>query len=204
MPKHSARKTRAPKPKPAPKKAKSKLFFRHRVLSPKERRRLLPHIRRKLKQRGFFTGLRSVGECSYVRKYEVDGRVLIIKDTSRHRMHSLNYADIRKDVLAHHQALRRGLIKADRYIATVPKAYGRIDKYLVMEYVPEKFPNHPNFSRSLSLARIEMSSNLSRLVKAGLIPDRPPQARDAIVAGHTNPKHPENGKCVFFLPYDYG
>lgn len=138
-----------------------------------------------------------------VRVAVIDGRKVVFKNTKGKDRHGHDYEKLRRTFLQHQLALRQGIIKAEKYSARTPKAYGRIGKYLVMQYVEGK--SLTKFAilsayEEIDAAYQEMKANFAKLKEKGLI-EQEPQLFHVIIGNRSGLKR---GKVVFYFVYDYG
>jgi hypothetical protein len=145
-------------------------------------------------------------------KYLVfNGQRLAIKDT-RSYGHGMHFEILRKSLLLHQKAAREGKINTSGYVLRAPRVFGTIkQRYLVMSFVEGKTID--GFARELldsgatketiasfSSAWKKLQGNIRQLFASN--PAERPQIFHFIAAGTTNPKSPEKGNWVFYLPYD--
>lgn len=186
--------------------------YRRRLVPPSQRPELLRYLRQNLFKPNFFENLPNVHEGCIRRldfHFYTNGKEgvvpVAIKDTDYKfdlypRHEGKNFKDLRKIFLAHQQAVKKGRIRAKKYLLRSPKVYGTIGDFLVMEYIAET-PLPRNLWKKIWP---ELETNLSRLGEKG--PEKGfsrPQAWHAMPVANTNPKSPLKGKWVVFLPYDY-
>ena len=187
-------------------------FSRHIIQPPAEQRRLIQELEGKLKNPDFFNGLPSL-KSSSVKRFEFNGVSVAIKNTKGNippgsnirQMHGYDFNSFRKTLLAHQEAVRNKGITASRYKLKSIKVYGRIGNFLVMEFVESpsrgKVRRELNAAvrKSLDAATAQLESNLGKLTRDYT---NIPQETHLMVVGNSNPKYPDKGQWVFFLPYD--
>ncbi|MBN2067228.1 MAG: hypothetical protein JW744_02055, partial [Candidatus Diapherotrites archaeon] len=198
--KKAPRKASARKPVPAKGSVSIRGVYKRHLVPPKQRAEMLAFFGKKLADPNFFGSLK--GETR-VRHSDFKGIPVVIKKTGG-PSHGFYFTEFRNFFAQHQDAVRKGLIKPKGYILRAPKVYGRVGDCLIMERVeavlPRQFPGYgdPRIERVIG----EIESSMSFLKEKKLIRTWP-QVQDLIVAGSTNPKSPEKGRWVAFMPYDY-
>jgi len=182
---------------------------------------LMKYLRKELNSNpGFFNTLEILKGDRGVPKRVLDfrGKKVVIKrdptvkdpDIAKRGIHGGNYEKIRKLLLAHQAGVLEGKINPKSYVLRSIKVYGRIGEFLVMDYVQGKgyyyhyFLPYSGTSGTIDLkdvreAKNEIEQNFCKVVGVN---QKHLQFFDMIVAGKTNPAHPEKGKWIFYLPYD--
>ncbi|VVB74745.1 Uncharacterised protein [uncultured archaeon] len=189
------------------------LFKRHLVPTP-NRGSLLQEAERIIKahEHAETNRLPRLKEVEHVRasiyKFVFKGNPVAFKNTLASKTHGSDPASLRNDFLIHQRAVRLGKISADKYILRSPKVYGMVGQYLVMEYIEgatidnaaAKFGLDKFQRKNFLDSAYQLEGNFSKLLADGALSNikRKPQWTDVMVAGHNN------GKWVFYLPYDYG
>lgn len=189
----------------AVKRRSSFVFSRTKQLfEPKTReKKLLSFLRTYLGQEHkFFHDLEKLTASGSIRKFCYEGQTVAIKSTDGTEMHGHNFKKLRKTFLAHHLLLKTGSINAKYYKLRSARVIGRIRNYLIMSFVEGKRADQMRFNNveeeaSFSSALVELRENFSELKKQGHI-EQSPQFLHLIVAGK------QQGKWVFYFPYDFG
>lgn len=186
-------------------------LYKRQLVPPSQRPELLKYLRQNLFKPDFFENLsglygprvKQLDFHFYINKREHVVPV-VIKNTGAFahipESQGKNFEEIRRSFEAHQRAVRSGKINPKTYILRSPKVYGRIGDFLVMEFVA-KTDLHWDLRKEIFK---EVGRNFLRLKDKNLIGKRPvPQTWSLITVANTNPKNPEKGKWVVFLPYDY-
>ncbi len=181
-----------------------KPHYQRTVVPNAERRKLLSSVRLKMLNPFFFKQLTPATpyhSFHRVRIFEFGSHKLAIKDTEYSKRHGMNWKAIRKDVTNFMVAIRQKQILPKKYILKLPKAYGRVGKFLVMEYVKdlteELIAQDKRMIDLIDNAKKELKTHLTKFslsenTKTWLVA----QVDQAMVAGI------KNGKVILYLPYD--
>lgn len=132
-------------------------------------------------------------------RFFYNGVPVVIKWTGPFHLHGGKPNLLRHDFLAHQRAVRAGQIDTSFYILRSPKVYGKVGDFLVMEYVSNAIKQEASLRESFTNARGQLERNLHFLEMENRLsfPLERPQSRHLMAAGV------ENGKWIFYLPYDY-
>lgn len=155
-----------------------------------------------------------------------DTRGIGVKDESKPRRtvelaerEGLDYEAVRDSLAGHHKAVRAGIVDASMYRLHLPRPYGIVgERFLAMEWIPEVRASEfkDNLKKaclkdegmravmdSFQSAYAQYEANMKKLMKEGFISHgHVMQIGQAMVAGHTNPRRLDEGKWVFYIPYD--
>ncbi|MFH0954675.1 MAG: hypothetical protein V1777_01060 [Candidatus Micrarchaeota archaeon] len=153
----------------------------------------------------FLSRLEWLGGATNVRKFEFEGIPVAIKDTRGEAQHGLEYKKIRQTILAHQLAVRNKTIKATKYQIRSPHILGKIENFLIMQFVHakkisemEKAP--PQEKKSFEEALEQATGNFETLYQQGHAKKKL-QGRHMMIS-NTNPSNPIHGKWIFYFPYD--
>ncbi len=174
------------------------------LVPPSQRPELLHYLRQHLSKTDFFAALPGIYGVRVKRfdfHFYLNGeeRVVpvVIKNTAAAtsgyspKRHGKDFEEIRDVFGVHQRAVHNGKIKSKTYMLRSPKVYDIIGDFVIMEYI-DKLEKTPYWSST----RSELYENFSKL-KVGSMP----RVDHAMLAGNTNPKEPEKGKWIVFLPY---
>lgn len=173
-----------------------RIAFKRFLVPPKQRQGLLRFLEKK-NLKLLFDGLPIIYNFS-VRRTFFKGIPVIIKDTRGGIAHGFDFERARKAFLVHQKALRQGQIKAIHYKMKSPKVYGRIENFLIMEYVPTSPEEKKLFFASPAFK--ELKENFIILHRNGLIKEIP--QLDAMPVKVESTKLSER-KWLVFLPNDW-
>ncbi|MFH1391124.1 MAG: hypothetical protein ABIH20_02315 [Candidatus Diapherotrites archaeon] len=154
-------------------------------------KKLMDHLREKLRDSDFFPGLPLVRENYRIRILDFEGTRYAIKRTGNFKGHGHNFEKLRKIFLVYQEAVRAGIIEQKHCRLSSIKVLGRTERYLVMQYVEGRPIKKP------SKIYTELANNFKILFEKGLI-DEFPQTSHAITT-----KDARTGKTVAYLPYDF-
>jgi len=179
---------------------------RNLIWRPEQKKRLMKVLGEKLKNKNFFERLPNVAGRTMAR-FDFGGIPVLIKYTPS-ETHGRDYEGIEKIFKEYNKTLKGGEIKAKRSVLRLPKAYGRIGDYVIMEYMDwlkdhDLFDNR-KLEHQLLLANDEAINNIISVAKSmKLHIQGMPKAGDIVLWGNTNPKNPSKGKWIFYMLYDY-
>src|SRR3989338_6536615 len=112
------------------------LYAKHSLHGLKMKNRLLSELETKLKSRDFFKQLGNINSGNIrVRKYMFGNVPIVIKDTWGDLHHGHKFEVLRKIFYDHNFQVRQKKINAEKYRIIMPRVFGRIGDYLVMEYM---------------------------------------------------------------------
>lgn len=172
-----------------------------------KRKTLLGELREKINDPVFSSKFEAGGDK--LLKYYFQGIPVMIKNTSGKWVHGIEYEKLRGAFLNHQKAVRSGKIKANNYRIVSPRVFGRIEGFLVMEFMEGR-------SFREVLARIkkeawsegkdaedhecvkafqELTENFDDVEYGKFEPD----LDDLMVLG----KDLRTGKWLFSIPYDF-
>ncbi len=190
---------------------------------------VLKELKTKLSNEVFFQTLPYAnGANAYVRVFEHRGKKYVIKYTQGSKGHGQDFEQVRREILAHHYALREKLITAKNYILRTPKCYGSVTirganprQYIVMDYVQgmkrhqtrltATTTQNPTIRTIAKRAYAELGQNFETLLEDGIIGEKDNPMRKGI--GFTDGKVLQHydfvpagiykGKLVLYAVYDY-
>lgn len=189
---------------------KKRWRYKRHVLQRNKWPELIKKLELNLANPYFFNSLQDIGKTKgHVKLFYFGEIPVVIKDTQRRDMHGFNYKEIRRSLLVHQKAALKGKISPERYRLITPKVYGRIGRYLVMEYMEHretpkagKTENQAEIT-SFSRAYKELEENFTKAIRISkTFGVDIPQVFHLMVLGNTNPKNPDKGVWLFSLPYD--
>jgi len=193
--------------------------FKRQLLNEREASEMMTGLEQRLSKKGYFGSLPRLGLTGSVAVFEYNKVPVVVKYTRKNVPEGADPPKLRKSLEVYRAETKRGkILRADgspieekhsRLI--MPKVYGTAEegKYLVMEYLEGiRIETAKEFLKGKALesfnkAYKEAKANLKALEKSGAIePLRSPQLFHSVLLGNTNPKHPEQGRWIFALPFD--
>ena len=190
-------------------------IFKRQLLKPPFRKALLKELDARLNDKTFFSKLNPLGtKYGRVKEYEFMGVQVAVKNTDGTNSHGGNYKEIRKDIMQHQIAVRKGQINAPLYILRTPRVYGVVDNYLIMEKVKDMrngrhhndWRQEPTYPKIVDLAYTQLAENLRYLKKTKKSLTTEIHAQVSLdqegSSPHFIPTGIENGKVIFYAPYD--
>lgn len=179
---------------------------RNLIWGSEKKKRLMKVLRENLKNKDFFKGLPSVpGRLMAI--FDFEGIPVLIKYTPS-ATHGRDYEGIERIFRNYNRSIKSGKIKAKHSVLRLPKAYGRIGDYVIMEYIDwleaQDIDDNRKHHHQFLLAADEAANNILKVSSSmDLHIQGMPKAGDIMPWGNTNPKNPSKGRWIFYMLYDY-